>query len=161
MLSSKSSYVPYQGTEQIKFLHNNSDTQVFIGQGSETYYITEPAITEGDCAKDYESVRVKFLNQTTNDLITLAYERDRSLFSINPSYGHSDNQYTYYKVSYKNKTFNTEVFTSINNTIIINNVGYQAVTYIGGDTTSNYVGYKWGKGILRIRVNSENWDLIP
>jgi uncharacterized protein YpmB len=159
-LSRKDAFMPYQGNEQLNFLHNNTDTQIFIAQGKETYYTTEGISQEGECNKDYEDVRVKFVNQTTNDIFTLAYERDKSIFSVNPSYGHSENQYTYYKISYKNKNYNTEIYNSINNAIIINNVSYEAVTYIGTDTLSNYVAYKWGKGILRIRVNNENWDLI-
>ncbi len=160
-LGHRDSYVPYQGNEHLKFLHNNSDTQIFVAQGKETYYTTEPASQQGECAKDYEDVKVKFVNQTTNDVFTLEYERNKSLFDVNPSYGHSDNLFTFYKIAYKNKNFNVELYSSVNNTIIINNIGYQAVTYIGTDTVANYVGFKWGKGILRIRVDGENWDLIP
>ena len=160
-LAYKDQYVPYKGNDTIKFLHNNLDTQVFIGQGKETYYTTEGPSQEGECAKDYEDVRVKFLNQTTNDVFTLAFERDRTNFSVVPSQGYSDNLYTYYKLSYKNKMYYTELYNSHYTQVYVNNIIYQGVTYIGTDSVSNYVAYKWGKGILRIRVNNENWDLIP
>ncbi|MFI5220758.1 MAG: hypothetical protein ACHQK8_00415 [Bacteroidia bacterium] len=157
----RDNYIPYQGNEKLKFLHNNLDTQIFIGQSKETYYTTEGASNDGECPKDYEDVRVKFLNQTTNDIFTLAYERAKTMFSPNPSQGYSDNLYTYYKLTYKNKTYSTEYYNSNYNQVFINNVGYIGVAYIGTDSTSNYVAYRWGKGILRIRVNNENWDLIP
>jgi hypothetical protein len=159
-LGYKDSYVPYQGNEHLKFLHNNTDTQIFIAQAKETYYTTEGASQQGECAKDYEDVKLKFVNQTTNDVFNLVYERDQVTFPITPSPGYLDNDYTFYKLSYKNKTYNTQLYFSGNTPIYIDNVGYGGVIYIGNDTTSNYVAYKVGKGILRIRVNNENWDLI-
>ncbi len=160
LLKYKDDYVPYQGNEHLKFLHNNTDTQIFIAQGKETYYTTELVSQEGECPKDYEDVRVKFVNQTTNDVFNLVYERDKSIFSVNPSPGYSDNLYTYYKLYYKGKMYNTELYNSNYTQININDVYYGGVLYIGTDTTSNYVAYKVGKGLLRIRLNNENWDLI-
>ena len=47
-LGHKDSYVPYQGNEHLKFLHNNTDTQIFVAQGKETYYTTEYASQVGE-----------------------------------------------------------------------------------------------------------------
>ena len=150
-------YVPYQGNEKLKFLHNNSDTQIFIGQGKETYYVTEGISAQGECPKDYESVRVKFLNQTTNDLFTLAYERDKTSFPNIVDW----NNYTFYKIAYKGKIFKNQIYNYNNDSIHINNVFYKHVLIIGFDTTSNYIAYRGGIGVLKIKMDSENWDLIP
>ena len=156
-LSRKDSFMPYQGNEALKFLHNNSDTQTFIGQGKETYYITEGVSMQGECPKDYESVRVKFLNQTSNDILSIDYYRDKNNFTANQS----SNAYTFYKVSYKNKSFNTELLYTNSSLMTINGVPYDYVFLIGNDTSSNYDALRVSTGLLRIRIQNENWDLIP
>ncbi len=100
---------------------------------------------------------MKFLNQITNDVFTLAYERDRAYFSNILDW----NNYTFYKIGYKGKVFKNEVYKYNIDSILINKIFYKHVSIIGFDTTSNYVAYRGGIGILKIRIDSENWDLIP
>jgi len=60
-LEYKDQFVPYKGNEQLNFLHNNNDTQIFIGQGKTTYYITDNTVSDlGGCPMDHESVKIKF-----------------------------------------------------------------------------------------------------
>ena len=156
-LLSPNIFVPYIGNERLKFLHNNNDTQTFIGQGKETYYISDNHLDDISCPTDHQSLRVKFLNNTTNDIFLLAYEYDQALFSSSTS----GSPHTFYKFTYKNKTFYSQFYDSDTNTIYISNHPYKYVSYIGNDT-NNFVAYGGvPAGILRIRINSENWDLIP
>ena len=147
-------HVSYQGNEQIKFLHNNADTQVFVGQGKETYYITEEVTKEGECAKDHESTKVKFQNTTTLNILEYRYEWDKNLFGG----GARVNAYTGFKFIYKGKTFTDEFYDAPDSTTI-GTKKYAHVAFYGTDT-NNYVARN-SSGILRIRVNYENWDLIP
>ena len=64
--------VPYLGTDTLRFLRNNADTQVFIGQGLERYFI--PQEIKGECTKHYEAVRIRFKNVVdNNDLVLECY----------------------------------------------------------------------------------------
>jgi len=64
-------------------------------------------------------------------------------------------------MSYKNKTFYTEFYFSNTNMVYIYNHAYKYVSYIGIDS-NNFVAYGGTPaGILRIKINNENWDLIP
>jgi hypothetical protein len=153
-ITNGNSAIPYQGNEHLKFLHNNTDTQIFIAQGKETYYITEGITQEGECNKDYESIRVKFLNQTTNDILEYRYERDKSLFGG----GARVNLYTGFKFLYLGKLYINEFFIA-SDSLLIGNQKYPFVAFYGIDT-DNYIA-RSPLGILRIRVNNENWDLIP
>ena len=148
--------VPYKGNEQLKFLHNNLDTQIFIGQGKETYFVSDNAVSDLGCAKDHQCLKVNFLNSTTNDIFLLKYEFDNALFPFSTN----GNPYTFFKFTFKNKTNYSLFYESDTNTIYINSHPYQYVRYIGSDT-NNYVAYGLPTGILRIRMNNENWDLIP
>jgi hypothetical protein len=155
-LLSPDQFVTYKGNEQLKFLHNNLDTQIFIGQGKETYFVSDNAVSDLGCAKDHQSLKVNFLNSSTNEVFLLKYEFDNSLFSFSTN----GSPYTFYKLTYKNKTFYSLFYESDTNTIYINSHPYQYVRYIGSDT-NNYIAYGLPTGILRIRVNNETWDLIP
>lgn len=155
-LKQKDYYVIYNGTEQLKFLHNNLDTQIFIGQGRETYFVSDNAVSDLGCAKDHESIRVKFLNQKTSDVLILAYEFDNGVFGNKPYL--YNNPYTFYKLSYKGKLFINELTSIDTSYITINNKKYSG--YIAGNDTNNYIGYSLIDGFFRLRINSENWDII-
>lgn len=159
MLANKDHFIPYTRNEQLKFLHNNLDTHIFIGVKKENYFIRDGGNTEGTCAKDYESVRVSFLNTSTNEPLSLAYQRNMELF---PSIvdNNSDNAHTYYIFDYKGKIF-TSIFKSTGyDPVVINNISYTGITYIGVDTNNCFLR-KSRVGIVRIRIKGENWDLIP
>ncbi len=151
-------HVPYVGNETIKFLHNNIDTQIFIGQGKLDYYVSDHHAGEGICPNDHQCQAVKFINSTTNDVFIFRYEYDEGIFQFTSS--SSSNPYTFYKLTYKNKTFCNKFYFSDTNRVIINSQSYQYVDFIGVDT-NNYVAFETPTGILRIRINNENWDLIP
>jgi hypothetical protein len=155
-LSRKDAFMPYQGNETLKFFHNNLDTQIFVGQGKETYYTTEYASQEGECAKDYENVRIKFLNQASNDILIIDYTRDANTFT----YNQSSNPYTFYKVSYKNVLYKNVLYYSNSNFITINGFAYDYVFFTGNDTISNYTTLRISTGLLRLKIQNENWDLI-
>ena len=61
-------FVPYQGNEQLKFLHNNTDTQIFIGQGKTSYFINDNTASDMGCSKDHESTKINFINNTSKIL---------------------------------------------------------------------------------------------
>ena len=148
-------FVPYQGNEQLKFLHNNTDTQIFIGQGKTSYFINDNTASDMGCSKDHESTKINFINNTSKDTFLFKYEFDNALFPSSSSW----NNYTFYKFSYKGKIFDLQFTKSDTTNITLNNKKYYG--YFIGTDSSNYVGYNLTDRIFRIRINNETWDLIP
>lgn len=153
-----SDYVPYTGNDQIKFLHNNIDTQLFLVQGKVDYFINDNNAGDGGCNHDHQSQAVKFLNNTTNDIFMFKYEYDQTTFQYTSS--SSSNPYTFYKLTYKNKNFFNKFYFSDTNRVNINNHLYNYVYYVGTDS-NNCIFCGYGSGIISIRMNGEKWDLIP
>lgn len=66
-------YIPYKGYDTLRFLHNNLDTQTYIGKGLERYYVRCCKNADGDCFDDHESVRIRFKNIKNIDEIKMEY----------------------------------------------------------------------------------------
>lgn len=147
-------YVPYTGTETIHFLHNKVDTHTFQATGKQTYYVTGPAYAE-QCIKDYESVSINLTNLNTNDVLVFKYEYDREMYGVSPA--GTANDYTYYKLAYKGKLF---AYRSALSQTYINNTLYVGLHFIGPDTTTNYMAFKGQKGIVKIAIDGETWEII-
>ena len=156
-------YIPYNGTETLKFLHNNTDTHTIKVYNKETYYTVEERIgDEGSCPTQYQAFKVNLLNQNTNQVFTLKYERDPSLFPYN-SYGMSGHAHAFFKFSGSNIFYFKEIFSSSTLRITISGINYPYGRIIGLDSTSNYIQYLPGgmPGIIRFKINNETWDILP
>jgi hypothetical protein len=154
-------YIPYNGTETLKFLHNNTDTHTIKVYNKETYYTVEERIgDEGSCPTQYQAFKVNLLNQNTNQVFTLKYERDPSLFPYN-SYGMSGHAHAFFKFSGDNAFFFKELLQSSKDSTIVLGKKYIIGRIIGGDTASNFIQYINAIGIIRIIIKGEKWELIP
>ncbi len=156
-------YIPYNGNETLKFLHNNIDTHTFKIYNKETYYTKEEKSGgEGSCPTQYQAFKVNILNQNNNSVFTLKYERDPSLFPNN-SYGMTGHSYGFFKFKGPNIFYFKEIFSSSTKRINISGVEYPYGRIIGLDSTSNFIQYLPGAmpGIIRIFINGEKWELIP
>ena len=154
-LEYKDQFVPYKGNDTIKFLHNNMDTQIFIGQVKISYFINDNSGSGDACSKDHESTKINFINNTSKDTFLFKYEFDNALFPFTTN----GSPYTSYKFTYKNKFFYSIFYDSKTSIIYINSHPYNYVWFIGSDTSNCVVTA--APGIVSIRVNNENWDLIP
>ena len=139
--------VDYQGNESLRFLHNKSDTQTFIGQGKKTYYTTVAGNDLG-CAQDYEACTITFINKITNDAFNYLLENKR------------------YQYKFKDSIFDDFLFSTGSNIVTINNITYSNVGYfirknITNDTNSSYMAYTPSKAFIKIKLNGEIWELIP
>ncbi len=63
---------PYTGVDTLTFLHNNLDTQVYIGQGISQYWIPE-AGTDMECPKKYEGLSYNFVCNSNGNNISFTY----------------------------------------------------------------------------------------
>lgn len=147
-------YVPYNGTETIRFLHNKVDTHTFQATSKQTYYITKSSDAD-NCAKDFESIVVNFMNLNTNEPFVFKYEYDPQMFGMSPA--GTANDHTYYKLAYKGKLF---AYRSALSQTYINNILYVGLHFIGPDTTNNYMAFKGQKGIVKIAIDGETWEII-
>jgi hypothetical protein len=66
-------YVPYNGNDTLRFLRNSTDTQIFVGQGLERFYVTTKKQEDDACPEDHESVRIRFKNTQNNNEIKMEY----------------------------------------------------------------------------------------
>lgn len=154
LLKHKEAYAPYNGNEIIHFLHNKSDTHTFQATGRQTYFVTKTA-TADECAKDFESIVVNFMNLNTNEPFVFKYEYDPRMFGAFPA--GTANDRTYYKLAYKGKLF---AYQSALSQTYINNTLYVGLHFIGHDTTTNYMAFKGQKGIVKIVIDGETWEII-
>ena len=158
-------YVPYSGTETLRFLHNNTDTQTFVGQGMERFYVGYRKQEDGACLEEHESVRIRFVNPKTQNEIKMEYVYDRSAFS--GVYSSNDN--TYYKIYYKNNFLGGLVSIQYSDDYIeINSFLYKTngllLLSLSNDTPS-YIYYRIPydgepAGILKIKYPSDTLTLI-
>ena len=158
-------YVPYTGTETLRFLHNNTDKQTFVGQGMEHFYVANKRQQDDGCYQDHESVRIRFVNPQTQDEIKMEYLFDEGAFSG----VYSLNENTSYKIYYKNKFSGGEVSLKHGNSHIgINNFLYRTngliLLSLSNDTPS-YIYYRIPydgepAGILKIKYPSDTLTLI-
>ena len=154
-------YVPYTGTETLRFLHNSTDTQTFVGQGMERFYVAYRKQEDGACREDHESVRIRFVNPKTQNEIKMEYVYDRSFGSQPP------NPYTSYKFYY-NKIFSGKLIDIIypTTTMEINGYIYNSLSIFSlTEDTSTYVLYRYPYnnqygGILKFKYPSDTLTLL-
>ena len=154
-------FIHFNGNETFKYLHNNTDTHIFIFFNKETYFIEEKRSgDEGSCPTRYEAVKVSILNQTTNQQYLFQYERDKSIFPREPSPGAIGHEYAYYKFSGTNVFFFKELYKSSKDSIVILGRKYPIGIIVGGDTASNNIQYVPFIGFIQLLIKGEKWELI-
>jgi hypothetical protein len=75
-LQNLSRYVSYTGYDTIRFLHNSTDTQVFIGEGINYFWVRKPAFDDTQCPEDHQSLSIQFRNQQNGNTIKMEYVYD-------------------------------------------------------------------------------------
>jgi hypothetical protein len=164
-LQNLSSYVPYTGYDTLRFLHNSTDTQVFIGEGINYFWVRMPAEDDTQCPKDMQSVSVRFKNISTNDELKLEYVYDKIEF-VNTL---SINSKVDFKFYFNNARFGIEqpsIRTS--NPVAIGGKTYTYVTYFANSIdTPTYLAYKVPSqflidgGILKFKLSfNEVYEII-
>lgn len=147
----------YIGDDTLTFLNNNNDTQVFIGQGFERFYVKEGKRDEYDCADEYESERLRFVDTKTQDEII-------SEFIYAPKSNVSRYGRRFY---YKNKLIADEEVSKTLLTLEINGDIYNRVSiYSQSPDTLAYVIFNHtslgsvNHGIIKIKSSDEILTLI-
>jgi len=79
-LSLQNYYVPYSGYDTLRFLHNNIDTQVFVGEGLNYFWVTKPPFDDTECPEDHQSLFIRFKNRNSGYTLTLYYVYDYWMF---------------------------------------------------------------------------------
>lgn len=75
-LQNLSSYVSYTGYDTLRFLHNSTDTQVFVGQGINYFWVRKPAFDDTQCPEDHQSLSIQFRNQQNGNTLKMEYVFD-------------------------------------------------------------------------------------
>jgi hypothetical protein len=139
-----SEIIPYSGSETLKFLHNNSDTQLFVGQGRERFIVDAPRAE--DCPIPYEGYRIHFRNITTGENITVEYSYQ------------NDAHYTAYSFGYKGKFISQSsghIWGGLGTSLIVNAHEYYYITYYANSIDSaNYFA------ICHPRINENARQLL-
>jgi hypothetical protein len=153
-------YVPYTGNDTVRFLRNSSDTQIFVGQGLERFYVKHKKQEDYACPEEHESVRIRFKNTQNNNEIKMEYIFDPSFGSQPP------NPNTSYKFYYNSIDLGERQFSTYEDKIEINSFFYDYVNFYStsSDTiyylafkSANYPGYP---GILKIKYLGDTLTLI-
>jgi hypothetical protein len=165
-LKQLSDYVSYTGYDTLRFLHNNTDTQVFIGQGINYFWVRKPAFDDTQCPEDHQSLSIQFKNQSNGDILTMEYVYDHNQFE--PSMDYGINSFTYYKFYFMDHKWiiGSKLFMS-GKPFIINGYSYPTLTFFteGGDTSQNYLAFRnvfngdFG-GIVKIKQIGDTLTLI-
>ena len=158
-------YVSYTGYDTLRFLHNNTDTQIFIGQGINYFWVRKPT-DDTQCPEDYQSLSIQFRNQKNGNTIKMEYVYDNNLFE--PSMDYGINSYTYYKFYFMGHKWiiGNKMFIS-GQPFVINGYSYPTLTFFseGGDTSQNYLAFRnifngdFG-GIVKIKQIGDTLTLI-
>jgi len=157
--------VPYTGNDTLRFLHNNTDTQTFVGQGLERFYVSSRRQQDTKCSEeDHESIRIRFVNPQTQDEIKMEYSYDikfSDIFSLNAK--------TYYKFYPFHKNYGEFITIKYDtNAIEINNMKYskQGLILFGlSQDTTEYIYYRIPidnnpSGIIKIKSFADTFLII-
>jgi hypothetical protein len=157
-------YVPYTGYDTLKFLYNNPDTQTFIGQGINYFWVRKPT-DDTQCPEDHQSLFIQFRNQKNGNTIKMEYVYDWNEFSS----VRSTNSQTDFRFYFNGVKFGAEQ-SSLRSplSITIGGESYTYVTYFSNSVdTLIYLAYKVPSqfqlkgGILKLKLSSdENYELI-
>jgi hypothetical protein len=161
-LQNLSRYVSYTGYDTLRFLHNSTDTQVFIGEGINYFWVRKPAFDDTQCPEDHQSLSIQFRNQQNGNTIKMEYIYDEVMFYDR---GTTNNK-TYYKF-YRNGVFLGEELDMYNTSpTIINGFDYSIVFIFSAiKDTSQYLMYRrpydggFG-GIVKIKQIGDTLTLI-
>lgn len=158
-------YVPYTGYDTLRFLHNNTDTQTFIGQGINYFWVREGK-SEPSCPEDHQSLVIQFRNRQNGNIIKMEYVYDNSL--LLSQFDYSVNSHTYYKFYYDRFEwiYGEKIYVP-NKPFNINNYDYPTLTFftVNGDTSENYLAFRnvfggdFG-GIVKLKVLNDTLTLI-
>jgi len=147
-------YISYTGNDTLRFLHNNLDTQTYIGQGLERYYVRCCKNADGDCYEDHESVRINYKHSTSNEIIIV----DFPFFTTTMA--------NHYVFSYK-KFKSVGGFQSVPISILINKNTYNyGFIFINSHDTSQYIIFSTPNpeleysGIVKIKYPGDTLTLI-
>jgi len=120
----------YYGFDTLKFLHNSFDTQVFVGQGNERFYVETGISDEGDCPDKYESERLRFVNPKTKDEIVSEFRK----FPREDVYGYGRRFYYKNKIIANLEVSNELLIADINgatyNRLSIYSLNLDTITYL-------------------------------
>ena len=147
-------YVPYTGAEILRFLHNNTDTQTFVGQGIERFYVDAKRQQDDGCYQQHESVRIRFVNTQTQAEIKMEYVYDIS---------QGGNTLRLY---YKGNSVGGIQYWTLKNKVEINLFLYDYVSYYSSSPdTLNYLAYRSAfysgySGILKFKYPSDTLTLL-
>ena len=156
-------YVPYSGTETLRFLHNNTDTQTFVGQGMERFYVGYRKQEDGACLEEHESVRIRFVNPKTQNEIKMEYVYDRTDFS---NYTSPLNPFTSFRFFYKSENLGKQLVWTNEQHVEINSFQYNHVGFFTkAPDTPNYLAYRFPitidySGIIKIKHTGDTLTLI-
>jgi hypothetical protein len=158
-------YVPYTGNDTLRFLHNSTDTQIFVGQGLERFYVTTKKQEDDACPEDHESVRIWFKNTQNNDEIKMEYIFDNVNFN-----GYTGVNYqTFYHFYYNNINIGKQVsFKYPSPTITINGREYPTLAlfiFSNAPDTLSYLMFRRpidndNSGILKIKYPGDTLTII-
>jgi hypothetical protein len=144
------SLIPYIGYEKLKFLHNNTDTLTFYGQGIKTDY--NYSSTQDDCPSKIplENKYLIFIDSTyyNSFLVQLYIASDLN---------------TYFLFKINNNTIYNGDFSIISKpyqSIDILGVKYDTISY--KEKQNNYLYYKTNSvGMLKFKTENDIFELIP
>ncbi len=150
-------FIPYSGHDTLKFLRNNVDTHVFIGQGREYYYNIIPEIYSHDCDPDIlklQGYTIKYKGQTISKDLNFSHYMLANSIGI-----------TYISINFLGKTFKDSP-ESLRppypyDSIYIQNKMYRHVNFIPKDDIVDTIYYCPRDGIIKISfVSRDKWEII-
>lgn len=149
-------YVSYTGYDTLRFLHNNTDTQTFIGQGINYFWVRKPAFDDTQCPEDHESLAIQFKNHQNGDVIKMEYVYDYEEF----------NGKNYLRFYFNSINMGTD--QKIYNDVPINFNGYlysRLYFFSESKDTLQYIAYSspltngYG-GIIKIKISNKTFSII-
>lgn len=151
-LKDLNAYVPYSGTDTIRFFHNNTDTQLFVGLGIERFSVGK--FRNESCPPTLcESMRISFKNTQSNAMIRLEY-----LYTAESGYR--------YLFNYNKWGLSNLKGGSANDILVIGDHKYSYVNYYSSylDTVTHYIAYCYSfnnkAGIIKIKFPGDTLTLI-
>jgi hypothetical protein len=138
-LRNLNAYVSYTGYDTLRFLHNNTDTQVFIGQGINYFWGRKPAIDDTFCPEDHESLSILFKNLLNENKIKMEYVYDWNEFSR----VRWENDRTDFKFYVNGSNVWRDFYINRPGPTLINGYEYSnAIIYSQYSDTSEYIMYR-------------------
>ncbi|MEI6595533.1 MAG: hypothetical protein WCO28_08210 [Bacteroidota bacterium] len=154
-------FMPFTGTDTLRFLKNGKDTVMFLGKGKEIFY-NEVERGGGDCAIKYRLLnhKINFTSSNTGENLSVYYYK----------YSETNAFRDFFEIHFNsvlNIGPNEAVFTLITSSIPRLTISVLGITYnsalpliAGSDTI--YIGFKGtSNSFIRIRQQNNIYELIP